>query len=294
MLGALSERFQLAAMVVVSIVGALLGLIVSIVPIHFAQMVVGQSAPVSCLRAPLTNILVGAITALIVALPQWRFTRYVRGYGIGPSVAANVISVIIVSLSGSIMKEITHNEYLNIAGNTFAALIGYIIVGYTLMQILRPYAAHCAQAKHRLEVSWTLCTQKKYWITTSIHITSGSSETPDIHIEADNPLCGDKLWMDLHVKDGVVEDVRFSGRGCAISQAAASMLTDRMVGKRLDDLASTTRATSSRCSAWSQLRPHEVRHPLTRPPPPGPRRSRRPLSEHLEDELLFNRGEHEG
>ena len=47
--------------------------------------------------------------------------------------------------------------------------------------------------------------------------------------------------MDLHVKDGVVEDVRFSGRGCAISQAAASMLTDRMVGESLDDLASTTR-----------------------------------------------------
>ena len=69
----------------------------------------------------------------------------------------------------------------------------------------------------------------------------GQIENPDIHIEANNPLCGDRLSMDVRVKDGVVEDVRFSGRGCAISQAAASMLTDRMIGEKLDDLANTTR-----------------------------------------------------
>jgi nitrogen fixation protein NifU and related proteins len=69
----------------------------------------------------------------------------------------------------------------------------------------------------------------------------GELDNADIHTEANNPLCGDRLAMDLRVKDGVVEDVRFSGRGCAISQAAASMLTDRMIGERLDDLASTTR-----------------------------------------------------
>jgi len=69
----------------------------------------------------------------------------------------------------------------------------------------------------------------------------GELEDADLEFEDNNPLCGDKLAMGLHVKDGVVEDVRFSGRGCAISQAAASMLTDRMVGERLDDLASTTR-----------------------------------------------------
>jgi hypothetical protein len=146
-LGRYLNDFNWQQWIVVSIVGALLGLIVSIVPFIFAQMVVGQSAPVSSLRALLTNILVGAITALIVALAQWRvLTRYVRGYGIGPWVAANVISVIIVSLSGSIMKEITHNGPLDIAGNTFAALIGYIIIGYTLMQILRPYAPTAAPA----------------------------------------------------------------------------------------------------------------------------------------------------
>jgi nitrogen fixation protein NifU and related proteins len=60
-------------------------------------------------------------------------------------------------------------------------------------------------------------------------------------VDANNPLCGDRLHMELQVKDGVVEDVRFMGRGCAISQASASMLTEEMVGKKLDELASTTR-----------------------------------------------------
>ncbi len=69
----------------------------------------------------------------------------------------------------------------------------------------------------------------------------GKLENPDIHVEANNPLCGDRLAMDLRVKDGTVEDVRFTGRGCAISQAAASMLTERMEGAKLTDLASTTR-----------------------------------------------------
>jgi nitrogen fixation protein NifU and related proteins len=69
----------------------------------------------------------------------------------------------------------------------------------------------------------------------------GHLEDADIHVDANNPLCGDRLSMDLDVEDGVVKDVRFSGRGCAISQASASMLTEQMVGERLEDLAGTTR-----------------------------------------------------
>lgn len=69
----------------------------------------------------------------------------------------------------------------------------------------------------------------------------GQLDQPDIHVEASNPLCGDRLAMDLRVKDGVVEDVAFSGQGCAISQASASMLTEEIVGRRVEDLADTTR-----------------------------------------------------
>ena len=53
-----------------------------------------------------------------------------------------------------------------------------------------------------------------------------------------NPLCGDQIRMDLRVNDrGIVEDVRFSGKGCAISQASASMLTEEVKGMRLEDVA---------------------------------------------------------
>jgi len=69
----------------------------------------------------------------------------------------------------------------------------------------------------------------------------GELDAPDVHVEANHPLCGDRLSMDLHLKDGVVEDVRFKGRGCAISQASASMLTEQMVGKSLEELAQMTK-----------------------------------------------------
>src|SRR5256886_8280965 len=48
----------------------------------------------------------------------------------------------------------------------------------------------------------------------------GRLEHPDIAHEEDNPLCGDVVGMDFRVNDGVIEDVRFHGRGCAISQAS--------------------------------------------------------------------------
>jgi nitrogen fixation protein NifU and related proteins len=57
-----------------------------------------------------------------------------------------------------------------------------------------------------------------------------------------NPLCGDQIRMDLRVDgNGVVEDVRFSGKGCAISQASASMLTEEIKGMKLEDVAKLTK-----------------------------------------------------
>jgi nitrogen fixation NifU-like protein len=66
----------------------------------------------------------------------------------------------------------------------------------------------------------------------------GTLEHPDATAEDLNPLCGDQIRMDLQVaKDGIVSDVRFSGKGCAISQASASMLTQSIVGMKLADVA---------------------------------------------------------
>ncbi|MBI5653853.1 MAG: SUF system NifU family Fe-S cluster assembly protein [Chloroflexi bacterium] len=58
----------------------------------------------------------------------------------------------------------------------------------------------------------------------------------DISYEDSNPLCGDKIRFDIKVKNGVIEDVKFNGKGCAISQASASMLTDELIGKSLEEV----------------------------------------------------------
>jgi nitrogen fixation NifU-like protein len=58
----------------------------------------------------------------------------------------------------------------------------------------------------------------------------------DISYEDANPLCGDKIRIDLKLKDNRVVDVKFNGKGCAISQASASMLTDELIGKSLDEI----------------------------------------------------------
>ena len=63
----------------------------------------------------------------------------------------------------------------------------------------------------------------------------GRLDHPDITHEEDNPLCGDVVGMDFKINDGVIEDIRFHGRGCAISQASASLLTERLKGIGLDE-----------------------------------------------------------
>ena len=64
----------------------------------------------------------------------------------------------------------------------------------------------------------------------------GTLEHPDISYEDSNPVCGDELRIDLQVKDGKVVDARFSGHGCSISQASASMLTEEIIGKPLEEV----------------------------------------------------------
>lgn len=65
---------------------------------------------------------------------------------------------------------------------------------------------------------------------------AGTIDQPDATFEDLNPLCGDKIRMDLRIRDGVVEDVKFRGRGCAISQASASLLTESIKGKRIAEI----------------------------------------------------------
>jgi len=64
----------------------------------------------------------------------------------------------------------------------------------------------------------------------------GRLEAPDVDVVEANPLCGDVVRLQLKVRDGLVEDVRFDGRGCAISQAAASLLTEMIKGQPLSEI----------------------------------------------------------
>jgi nitrogen fixation protein NifU and related proteins len=59
----------------------------------------------------------------------------------------------------------------------------------------------------------------------------GMLDAPDARHEGFNPLCGDRITITLAIRDGIVTDVAFTGRGCAISQASASLLTDEIRGK---------------------------------------------------------------
>ena len=64
----------------------------------------------------------------------------------------------------------------------------------------------------------------------------GHLEAPDATAEDLNPLCGDQIRVDLKVDDGKISDIRFSGKGCAISQASMSMLSESLRGERLEDV----------------------------------------------------------
>jgi nitrogen fixation NifU-like protein len=64
----------------------------------------------------------------------------------------------------------------------------------------------------------------------------GVIEDPSASFEGSNPLCGDRITLQIGVRDGVLERIGFTGRGCAISQASASLLTDEIKGKPLVDV----------------------------------------------------------
>ena len=64
----------------------------------------------------------------------------------------------------------------------------------------------------------------------------GEIKNPDIKFTENNPLCGDVITVNIKLNGSKVEDVKFRGIGCAISQSAASMLTDEIRGKTLKEV----------------------------------------------------------
>jgi nitrogen fixation NifU-like protein len=69
----------------------------------------------------------------------------------------------------------------------------------------------------------------------------GTLEPADFSYEDVNPLCGDEVRIDIRVKDDTIDDIAFSGRGCAVSQASASILTEMVEGMSLDEVKALTK-----------------------------------------------------
>src|SRR3989344_8948286 len=69
----------------------------------------------------------------------------------------------------------------------------------------------------------------------------GKIENATVHHHEYNPLCGDEIEMFLVIKDNKIADIKINGHGCAISQASASMLTEKIKGKSLDELKKLTK-----------------------------------------------------
>jgi nitrogen fixation NifU-like protein len=66
----------------------------------------------------------------------------------------------------------------------------------------------------------------------------GKLENPTIIMEGVNPLCGDEISLYLLIENDYIKDVKFDGKGCSISQASASMMTEAIKGNGLSEVVS--------------------------------------------------------
>jgi nitrogen fixation NifU-like protein len=64
----------------------------------------------------------------------------------------------------------------------------------------------------------------------------GHLENPDIVHEEGNPSCGDQIRIEIKLEDNKISDIKFTGKGCTISQASASILTEIVKGKTLEEV----------------------------------------------------------
>ncbi len=64
----------------------------------------------------------------------------------------------------------------------------------------------------------------------------GELEDPDVAVDVDNPSCGDELTVYARTENSEIQELTFTGSGCALSVAAASLLTDTLQGADVDDI----------------------------------------------------------
>lgn len=70
----------------------------------------------------------------------------------------------------------------------------------------------------------------------------GIVKDADFDVTDSNPLCGDEIRLTGKIKDGILQQIAFIGEGCAISKASASLFTEEIKGKRIDEIKKITQA----------------------------------------------------
>lgn len=67
------------------------------------------------------------------------------------------------------------------------------------------------------------------------------TKEPDFYADDGNPSCGDKIYIEGKIEDGKITQIGFDGSGCVVSQAAASMLTEKVLGKSIEEVLNLTK-----------------------------------------------------
>src|SRR5215467_5332192 len=85
----------------------------------------------------------------------------------------------------------------------------------------------------------------------------GRVAEPTVANRGHNPLCGDEVELSLHITDDHIDEIAFAGRGCSISQASASMMTETVKGHGLDEVRESvqrfTQSMANRQAAPAEL-----------------------------------------
>lgn len=63
----------------------------------------------------------------------------------------------------------------------------------------------------------------------------GTLEGDSVTVDMNNPTCGDRIQLQLYVEDGIVQDAKYEGEGCSISMSSASMMTQAIKGKKIEE-----------------------------------------------------------
>jgi nitrogen fixation NifU-like protein len=86
---------------------------------------------------------------------------------------------------------------------------------------------------------------------------AGLREPYEAEVHHVNPTCGDEVTLRVHLADGLVEDVSYDAVGCSISQAAASVMADLVIGKKVDDAVNVHETFLALMQGKGQVEPDE-------------------------------------